>query len=234
MIKLLDIRSIYKQKMIKRRNILISTYGLLIVLIYLALGISGGILESPEILFYREISFIISPQAPRSEISVLLFQLFALSLLLFALSLSTRIKNVYAFWGGISLSLSAITGLALIYFPPDPEGMGLTYAGLSHVAVAMMMALNAVYAIILFAKAFTKMRNLTWMSTYSGVSAVLIFYTGSLTMFFAVAGLSKHVGFFQKIPIGLFLLWILVTALAMFNSDHRVRWLKALKPHRGD
>ena len=133
-------------------------------------------------------------------------------------------RNFFAKLGSVSLGVSAVIGLILIWFPMDPPLMPPTIKGLIHISVVLIMSLFIVIALSLFGKAFKHMTNLVWLSKYSYSISIILFTAASITGLFALVHDSSLVGLTEKLPIGAFLSWILLVAIGILKSDKRIKY----------
>jgi len=210
--------------MLKILNVFISYFGIITIIVFLFLIIFGSILDPRSQLLFREISYFISPYMSGKKITIPLFQLYNLTLIVFSLGLSLRMHNIFAKFGSLSLALSGVVGIILIWFPMAPPHMPQTIDGLLHVFTAFIMSFCIVTAILFFGKAFEHMANLAWLSQYSFGISLILFLSTIVTGLFAVFQDSSLVGLTEKLSLGAFFFWILLVAVGILRSDKRVNY----------
>jgi hypothetical protein len=210
--------------MIKLENILIAFYGITTVAVFLLMVVWGGLFDSVHTLLFREVSFLISPYSLTESTSVPLYSLYNSNLLIFAIILFLRLRNMFAKIGALYLAMSSVTGLLLIHTPMDPIYLAKSYSGTLHIGVTLMTAFFILVALVLFGYSFKKNKNLMVLSTYSFFISTIILVAGFLTAVFALLSLPTYVGFIEKLPMAAFLFWIILTAIWMLHSDRRVRY----------
>ena len=122
--------------------------------------------------------------------------------------------GLYKQWDNEKTKLGAlflvITGLASILmwgFPMDSRGYPLTDQGKIHIILAATESLSTVIATLLFGVGLRKTEHV--LSKISLVTGLLLLITGPLAAI-ATAQNSPYMGLFERITIGVFLLWILV------------------------
>jgi hypothetical protein len=215
--------------MIKLENVLISIYGMTTVLVFVIMVIFGGLFDSLHTLFFREVSFLISPYSLREDITVPLYRLYNVNLFLFSLVLIMRMRNVFGKLGALYLSMSSVTGLLLIQFPLDPIRLGQSLSGATHNIIALLTAFYIMVALLLFSYSFKESKNLKELSKYSFWISMIILVAGFFTGISAMLSLPAYVGILQKLPIAAFLLWIVLTAFWMLRSNWRMSGSKQKK-----
>lgn len=218
--------------MIKFENALIAFYGIMTVIVFIFMVIYGGLFDSVHSLLFREISFIISPYSLRENITAPLYRIYNLNLLIFSIVLYLRMPNIFAKVGAVYLGISALTGLLLLKFPIDPILLSNSYEGLIHIIVSSLTGFYIFIALLLFSFSFKKSKKFQYLSQFSFNVSLLILFGGFLTCIFALSNLPAHVGFTQKLPIALFLLWVVITAFWMLKSDNRVSYALARKSRK--
>lgn len=210
--------------MIKLKNILIAVYGLLTVSVFILMIMAGGLFNSVNALLYREISFIISPFTINGFITIPLYRLYNILLFIFSALLFLRTTNLYIRLGSLFLSMSVIFGLLLIRYPLDPSGESVSFTALSHISIAIIIVLYIFTALTLFGYGFKRYKNLSFLYNFSTELSVIILFLGFAAGVFAYLKMPAYVGLFQKLPIMSFLVWIVVTSLAMLKSDKRIKY----------
>lgn len=209
--------------MLKIENILIASYGIITVIVFIALLVAGGLFASLHAFLFREVSFIVSPYVPVRDITIPLYQAYNYYLILFSFVLSHRMASIYAKLGSLYLILSAIVGLILVQYPLDPHGISGSTAGMLHIVIVLFMSFYTTVALLLLSYAFKRTRHLRWLANYStGISlciAVISFVTGV----FAFFSKPYYVGITEKLPIGIFLSWIILTGIGILHSDNRIK-----------
>jgi hypothetical protein len=210
--------------MIKLENLLITFYGLTTVSVFIIMVIYGGLFNSLHSIFFREVSFLISPYSLTHEVTAPLYKLYNVNLFLFSVVLLLRFRNIFAKLGALYLSMSSVTGLLLLQIPMDPIRLANSASGSSHIVIALLTAFYIVVALLLFGYSFKKNKNLVILANYSYAISIFMLLAGFLTGVFAMLSLPAYVGFIEKLPIAAFLFWILLTAVWMLRSDNRVKY----------
>lgn len=210
--------------MIKLKNILIAVYGILTVIVFISMIAAGGLFNSVNALLYREISFIISPFTFNGVITIPLYRLYNILLFIFSALLFLRTQNLYIRLGSLFLSMSAVFGILLIRYPMVPSGSSVSLSALSHIALAIIIVLYIFTALTLFGYGFKSYKNLAFLYNFTTEISIIILILGFIAGLFAYLNMPAYVGLFQKLPIMAFLLWIIMTSLAMLHSDKRIKY----------
>lgn len=207
----------------KMEHLLIASFGIITVLVFVAMLIAGGLFHSVDTFWFREVSYLVSPYTPVNAITVPLYQMYNYYLIIFSFTLSLRMESMYAKLGSFYLILSAIIGLILVRHPMDPGGISSSAVGITHIVIALFMTFYIVVALILLSYAFKRTKRLYWLANCTTVTSIILLYAGYVTGVFALFSKSDYVGLTEKLPIGVFLVWIVLTAVGMLYSDKRIR-----------
>jgi hypothetical protein len=205
-------------KLLQAENFLIAYTGVVAVFIFILMIFFGGIFNSVNSLLYREVSFLISPNSATKFLTIPLFQLYNIHLILFSLLLSVRLHNRYSKIGAIYLLIASLFGLVLLKFPMDPRGISQSPAGVTHITIALMMALFIVISLLLLSKGLKKSKKFVWLSKLSFLVGITVTIFGFLTGLFAAFSLPSLVGLMERLPIGAFLIWIYKAATGLLKS----------------
>jgi hypothetical protein len=210
--------------MIKLENLLIAFYGVTTVAVFLTMISIGGLFDSFNAVFFREVSFLISPYSLKSSLTIPLFRLYNIHLFLFSVVLLLRLRNIFARLGALYLSLSAVMSVALIRFPLDPLGISQSLSGSSHILIVLITVVYIAAALALFGYGFKSSKRFHLLSVYSSEVSLLFLAASFITAVFALLSMPAYVGLFQKLPIAAFLGWIVLTSFLIVKSDRRLKY----------
>jgi hypothetical protein len=202
-------------------NFLVAYTGIVSVFIFILMILFGGIFETINSLFFREISFLISPYSATKYLTVPLFQLYCFHLLLFSLFLNLRFHNILSKLGAIYLLAASMAGFVLLVFPMDPRGISGSVAGITHITVTLIMTMLVVMALFLLSRGLKNAQKFHWLSQFSFLLASVLLISGFITGVLAVLSLDYLVGLTERLPIILFLVWIFCAALGVLYSRKR-------------
>jgi hypothetical protein len=109
-------------------------------------------------------------------------------------------------------------GLLLeLFFPQDPGGPAVTFAGTMHIILAGVAALGSMTAIVGTGLWFKNVTSMKYYAAYSLVTFAIVFISGGST---PILGLSNpFFGVLERITIGSYVLWLFVTAAMMYSSE---------------
>lgn len=118
-------------------------------------------------------------------------------------------------WSYGSVLVTAIAGLLMWGFPQDPIGTPLTSGGTVHIALAGIASLATMAAICLalFAWRHAGNRSMMW---FAATCLAIVFASGLVTAL-AVSGGWPLSGLFERITIGAFEIWMLVSAARIYG-----------------
>lgn len=210
--------------MLKIENLLIMIFGMVSVAVFILMIFKGGLFESANIFWFREVSFLVSPYSHATNVTTPLYQIYNYALIFFAFVLSFRMHSNFAKLGSLYLMISAMIGLMLVQFPMDPRGISGSQQGITHIATVLFMAFHVSVALLLLAAAFKRISHLRWLSRYSVLTCILLVVASFFTGVFALRSMPEYVGLLQKMPIIVFLSWILITSVGMLYSDKRIKY----------
>ncbi|MFZ5524326.1 MAG: DUF998 domain-containing protein [Pseudomonadota bacterium] len=138
--------------------------------------------------------------------------------------MSARRNRPLRIAGGLMVAYSVIS-FTWPLAPMDPRGAELTLTGTMHIVLAMVAVLSMALAIGFGAAAFGKRSRL-----YSIATLVILFAFGVLTGLDGprvAANLpTPWVGVWERINIGVFLLWVVVLAVALLRELDRKEELR--------
>ena len=100
----------------------------------------------------------------------------------------------------------ALVGLLFGPFPMDPVGEPFTRSGIIHLILALVSSLGTMAILIFAGLGWRNVAQGKGWSTYSFISFVLVFVTGLLGAM-AIARGWTTVGLWQRLSVGVFLLW---------------------------
>lgn len=202
-----------------RKNLYV--IGIITPLLYIFTVILGGILWPGYSHVAQAISELSMDSAPNRVLMDGLFGIYGVLLLLFGTGFAFqwgKSVNKQLSASGIVLVLCAISGLLMAFFRQDLIGAPLTFTGLMHLILAGVASLTTILAIFLASAGFHKMNDTAGLSKFSLVMGILILVSGGLTaasptQFPAVFGI------LERITIGSFMLWLLVTSVALLGRE---------------
>ncbi len=190
--------------------------GLSAVCVYLLAVVLGGILYPGYSHISQDVSQLTSTQSPIRGLMNPIFLIYNLLLVVFGVGIYGFEKNRLSKLGAVSMIFVGILGAVLWVFPINTRGTEMTFVGAGHIVLVSIISLLTVASDFLFWRAFANShRQLAWISLVAGV---LFLLTGP---FAAFTVMSPYAGFFERLPIGVFLLWIVgfcVSMIAVKNS----------------
>lgn len=149
----------------------------------------------------------------------LLFGLYNALVLAFALT-SLRMARGHVEWtiSFVLLFAVGVAGILMWPFPQDPVGAPVTPRGLTHIVLAALEALGSMAAIGFAALAWRRTPDGEDMAIFSTACLAIVFASGLLGAAGAVGGWTVT-GLLERVTIGFFLLWMLVTAAVLLRRS---------------
>ena len=114
------------------------------------------------------------------------------------------------------LVLIAVIGLLFGSFPMDPVGEPFTRSGIIHLILALVSSLGTMTILVLAGFGWRNLAQGKSWSIYSFVSFVLVFVTGLLGAT-AIANGWMTIGLWQRLSVGVFLLWKAALAMTLLR-----------------
>jgi hypothetical protein len=183
--------------------------GIAAVGIYVGTTFLGGLLDPAYSQISRTVSELTAAGAPDRALLALLYVGYNVLLAAFGYAIHRIAPQEPRLRIGMYLLVAAgIAGIGLVtVLPTDLAGRPLTGIGSAHIAVAGIAALLTVATTFVMALGFRRVEALRPLVQGSFAAGVAIVLAGPLSAF-AVATGSPYAGVFERITIGLFLLWI--------------------------
>jgi hypothetical membrane protein len=201
---------------------LLAVCGIIAPLLYVFTVALGGILTPNYSHVSNAISELIETGAPYKMFLNPLFDVYNILIVLFAAGLCYARNVQRSFSAGVVLlAATGVAGLLMtLFFPQDPRGTPLTFAGQMHIALAGVESALTILLVFLMGVAFRGDERWPRFSTYSFVTGVLIIITGVATALATAQG-SGILGLLERCTIGVFLLWVFVVAVRLYRiADH--------------
>jgi hypothetical membrane protein len=204
----------------KMKKLLILS-GILAPVIYVGTVILGGILRPGYSHMAEAISELVSAGAPNKPLLSSLFIVYNILCSAFGIGLlqqtiNTSGRKTSGKFGAISLILIGIIGLLLeLFFPQDPGGPAVTFAGTLHIILASMAALLTMIAVVATGLWIRQISGFKGYTLYSIITFAVIFVAGGTV---PILGMTyPYFGLLERIPIGAFIQWLFVIGLKMYS-----------------
>lgn len=220
----------------KMKKLLILS-GILAPIIYVGTVLLGGILRPGYSHLAEAISELVAAGAPNKPLLSSLFIVYnvlcsAFGIGLLQQTINTSGRKTSGKFGAISLILIGIIGVLLeLFFPQDPGGQAVTFAGTMHIILASMAALLTMITIVSTGLWFREIPRFKGYTLYSVITFAVIFVAGGSV---PILGMTHpYFGLLERIPIGAFIQWLFVTGLKMYSLSRETVALPTVL-HRSD
>jgi len=199
--------------------------GVLAPLVYVGTVILGGLLRPGYSHISHAISELIAAGAPNTTLLIPLFTLydillagFGAGLLLAVMARPEQNGRRSGAWGALTLIVAGILGVLMnLFFPQDPGGPPVTFAGTVHVALAGVLSLGTMLAMLCTGLWLRHLPDQRAAWIYSLVSLAVVFISGGLGAA-AIASRSPYLGLVERVTIGAFIQWVFAIALKLASA----------------
>ena len=180
--------------------------------------IVGAAMRNDYSHIINAISELISYGAPNKAILDVIFNIYGALLLAFAIGGYIALKNAPRL---CRVAMGIFIGIQILsfswgFFPMDPIGAEPTFAGTMHNVFGGVVALASIVMPLLMGLGLRRSDDFHGYVIYSLISSAIIFVSGLSGVILAGQGL--HVfGFFERITIGTYEVWIFATALNLLK-----------------
>lgn len=180
--------------------------------------IIGGLLWEDYSHLERPISDLTASGAPNRLLLSVFTILYGFLSVLFAIGAYILLKKYAPKISQLGMGVFfGVLILSLLYnfFPQDLPGDALTFQGVMHIVVTVMIVPLTILSPILVGIGLRKKRSFHLYGYFSIMIGVFIFLTGGLTVLF-IANSWPYFGVVQRLNIFSLQLWMLVTSLKLF------------------
>lgn len=198
--------------------------GLIAPVLYIATAIVGAACRPDDYShIVNAISELISNGAPNKAILDIVFNIYNALLLAFAIGAYSALKNMPRI---SRISMGILIGIQILsfswgFFPMDPLGAEATFAGTMHNILGGVVALATIIMPLLMGLGVRRLDGFKHYAVYSLISSAIIFVSGLTGVILAGQGFHLF-GLFERITIGSYEIWILVTALRLLKVNEKL------------
>lgn len=189
--------------------------GIISPLLYLTMVIVGGALIPGYSHITETVSELLVAGAPnRSLLATLMISSSVLGIL-FPIGLHRGInEGKGSKVGPVFLIIASVLGIFTTYFPQDPGGPPLTFAGTVHVVLIIPMVILSLGAFIAF---WRRLKSDSLWSGYDRYSLITFIVAIPLGVISAVSLDSPYVGLLERISVAVILQWGFFMAIKLFR-----------------
>ena len=192
--------------------------GIAAPILYVITVIIGAAVRNDYSHIVNAISELLSNGAPNKTVLDFVFNVYNALLLAFAIGGYIALKNAPRL---CRVAMGIFIGIQILsfswgFFPMDPIGAQPTFAGTMHNVFGGIVALATIAMPLLMGLGLHKAKDFHGYAIYSFVTSAIIFISGPTGII--LAGQGFHVfGFFERITIGTYEIWIFFTALNLLR-----------------
>jgi hypothetical protein len=192
--------------------------GIAAPILYVITVIVGAAVRNDYSHIVNAISELISNGAPNKALLDVIFNIYNALLLAFAIGGFIAVKNAHRL---CRVAMGIFIGIQILsfswgFFPMDPLGSASTFAGTMHNVLGGVVALATIIMPLLMGLGLRRMGDYRGYVIFSFIVSVIIFVSGLTGVILGGQGFLVF-GFFERITIGTYEIWILVTALNMLK-----------------
>ena len=195
--------------------------GIISPLLYLIMVIVGGALIPGYSHITETVSELLVAGAPnRSLLATLMISSSVLGIL-FPIGLHRGINEGRGSKVGPTfLIIASVLGIFTTYFPQDPGGPPVTFAGTVHVVLLIPMVILSLGAFIAF---WRRLKSDSLWSGYDRYSLITFIVAIPLGVISAVSLDSPYVGLLERISVAVILQWGFFMAIKLFRLSKQVK-----------
>jgi hypothetical protein len=192
--------------------------GIAAPILYVITVLVGAAVRNDYSHMVNAISELISNGAPNKAILDVIFNIYGALLLAFAIGGYIVLKNSQRF---CRIAMGIFIGIQILsfswgFFPMDPLGSETTFAGSMHNVLGGVVALATILMPLLMGLGLRRSDDFHGYAIYSFISSAIIFISGLTGVILGGQGFLVF-GFFERITIGTYEIWIFVTTLNMLK-----------------
>jgi hypothetical protein len=192
--------------------------GMAAPILYVITVIAGAAVRNDYSHIVNAISELISNGAPNKALLDVIFNVYNALLLAFAIGGFIAVKNAHRL---CRIAMGIFIGIQILsfswgFFPMDPLGAAPTFAGAMHNILGGVVALATILMPLLMGLGYRKSKDFHRYVIYSWVSSAIIFVSGLTGVILGGQGFLVF-GFFERITIGTYEIWLFVTALNLLK-----------------
>jgi hypothetical protein len=193
-------------------------YGIAAPVLYVITVIVGAAVRNDYSHIVNAISELISNGAPNKAALDVIFNFYNTLLLAFAIGGFIVSKNAGRL---CRVAMGVFIGIQILsfswgFFPMDPIGSEPTFAGTMHNLFGGVVAMGSVLMPLLMGLGLRHTKDFHSYAIYSFISSAIIFASGLTGVILGGQGFLVF-GFFERITIGTYEVWIFVTALNLLK-----------------
>lgn len=194
--------------------------GVVAPILYVITAIVGAALRNDYSHIVNAISELISNGAPNKAVLDVVFNVYNALLLAFAIGGYAALKDAPR---TCRVAMGIFIGIQVLsfswgFFPMDPLGTQATFAGTMHNVLGGVVAFATILMPLLMGLGFRQLCGSNTYSAYAFISSAIIFLSGLTGVVLAGQGLLVF-GLFERITIGTYEVWVLVTALKLLKTE---------------
>ena len=195
--------------------------GVLAPMIYVGTVILGGTLRPGYSHLAEAVSELVAAGAPNKTLLSSLFLVYNILCSAFGIGLLQQVNNtpgrkMSGRMGAISLIVIGVIGVLLeLFFPQDPGGPAVTFAGTMHIILASLAALLTMIAIVATGLWFKGFHGRKGYMIYSMVTFAILFVAGGTVPIVGIT--NPYFGLLERITIGAFIQWLFVIGLKTYS-----------------
>ncbi len=186
--------------------------GIVAVVVYILALVIGGMLYPNYSHISQDVSQLTSTHSPiRGFMSI--FCIYNVFVAVFGIGLYRLSSKKIAQLGSSLVIAIGLLGILINWFPVNTRGTPLTSVGYIHIVIVSVISLFTIVSDFLLWRALRKTKYDT-VASISGTAGFLFLVTGPIA---AVQVMSPYAGLYERIPIGIFLSWILFCSLSLLK-----------------
>lgn len=186
--------------------------GIVAVVLYVVAVTIGGMLYPGYSHISQDISQLTSTNSPIRDI-MKVFLVYNLLVSFFGIGLYRLSSKTAAKVGALFIIAIGILGIVIDWFPINTRGTDITSTGVIHIMIVTLVSIMTVLSGFLFWRGFrnTTHHTVANISLSAGIGFLIFGPIAAMNV------MSPYAGLYERIPIGIFLTWILAVSINVLN-----------------
>lgn len=199
----------------KNSNKAFAICGIIAPISYLSLAIIGGLLRPGYSHITHSVSELLVVGAPNKLLMDTMLIIYGVLMTLYPIGIHRGIsEGKGSKVGPTCLVVAGVLTLISVFFPQDPGGPPVTFAGTMHIALVIPMAILSLIAILAF---WRRLKSDSLWSGYDRYSLVTFIVGITMGVISVILIDSPYMGLLERLSVGVILQWTFFMSIKLFR-----------------
>ena len=199
----------------KNANKAFAICGIIAPILYLSLAIIGGLLRPGYSHITHSVSELLVVGAPNKPLMDTMLIIYGVLMTLYPIGIHRGINEGKGSKVGPALLVVAgVLTLITVFFPQDPGGEPVTFAGTMHIALVIPMVVLSLVALLAF---WRRLKNDSLWAGYDRYSLVTFIVGITLGVISVILIDSPYMGLLERLSAGVILQWTFFMSIKLFR-----------------